>query len=182
MNDAPAIEMPSYKSHKTVHALKIKAIVQSLSTVEMEGGSWDLVPEDPRYPPVIVPHAWYVKHEPKAPGYLVVYEEGYRSWSPADVFEAGYALVLRIDIGAQQAARLPMHGPALLEKLHDVFTYHAPAGDMPVRYGAIRDAGYALAEMILLNTPPCADQTAAVRKVREAVMTANAAIALKGLV
>ena len=30
--------------------------------------------------------------------------------------------------------------------------------------------------MILLNTPPCADQSAAIRLVREAVMTANASI------
>ena len=38
------------------------------------------------------------------------------------------------------------------------------------------------AGVLYANTPGCADKTAALRKVREAVMTANAAIALKGLV
>jgi hypothetical protein len=33
------------------------------------------------------------------------------------------------------------------------------------------------AETIIRNTPPGSDQSAAIRKVREAVMTANAAIA-----
>ena len=37
-----------------------------------------------------------------------------------------------------------------------------------------------LAETIVLNTPASADQTAAIRLIREAVMTANAAIACDG--
>lgn len=41
----------------------------------------------------------------------------------------------------------------------------------------IRKAGKAFAEAILKNTKSCADQTAAIRKVREAVMTANVSIA-----
>lgn len=66
--------------------------------------------------------------------------------------------------------------------LDDIFRYHAPVGDDPQRYEAIRAAGKVLAEAIYLNTPSCADQAAALRKVREAVMTANAAVALKGAV
>lgn len=61
--------------------------------------------------------------------------------------------------------------------LDNWFTYHAPnaaAGDL-VAYETIRDAGKLLAEAILDQTPSCADQSAAIRKVREAVMTANAA-------
>lgn len=57
------------------------------------------------------------------------------------------------------------------------FTYHQPHGTQPTRYARIREAGHVLALEILASTPPCADQTAAIRKVREAVMTANAAIA-----
>jgi len=38
------------------------------------------------------------------------------------------------------------------------------------------------AHVIMEHTPVCADQTAAIRKIREAVMTANAAIALHGIV
>lgn len=61
--------------------------------------------------------------------------------------------------------------------LDNLFTYHSPKGDQPERYGRIREAGKALAQTILDCTPASADQTAAIRKVREAVMTANAAIA-----
>ena len=30
------------------------------------------------------------KHNPQAGGYYVVYEDGYKSWSPAEAFESGY--------------------------------------------------------------------------------------------
>jgi hypothetical protein len=33
------------------------------------------------------------KHSPQAGGYYVVYEDGYRSYSPAAAFEAGYTLI-----------------------------------------------------------------------------------------
>ena len=57
------------------------------------------------------------------------------------------------------------------------FVYHAPVPGQAARYGELRDAAKMFAETIVRLTPPSADQTAAVRKVREAVMTANAAIA-----
>lgn len=60
------------------------------------------------------------------------------------------------------------------------FTYHSPTEDQIPKYKIIRDAGFDFANSILENTPACADQTAAIRKVREAVMTANAAIACGG--
>lgn len=63
-----------------------------------------------------------------------------------------------------------------------VFTYQPPKPGQPEKYHAIREAAKSLALVILDNSPICADQTAAIRKVREAVMTANAAIALDGVV
>lgn len=66
--------------------------------------------------------------------------------------------------------------PSEIERM---FTYHPPSGNQPERYGEIRDAAKVLAKVILKNTPGSADQTAAIRKLREAVMTANAAIALE---
>ncbi len=57
------------------------------------------------------------------------------------------------------------------------FTYHPPSVYQAGKYQTIREAGHALASAIVNNTPPSADQTAAIRKVREAIMTANAAIA-----
>lgn len=64
----------------------------------------------------------------------------------------------------------------------DVFRYHKPEPGDQLKYEALRSAAKIFAEVILQNTPKCADQQAALRHVREAVMTANASIALKGLI
>lgn len=64
--------------------------------------------------------------------------------------------------------------------LDNIFKYHAPNAEQQIRYGRLRDAAKAFAEAIVAYTPAGADQTAAIRKVREAVMTANAAVALDG--
>jgi hypothetical protein len=66
---------------------------------------------------------------------------------------------------------------------HDIenwFTYHAPTESDKISYLAIREKAKELALIILINTPTSADQTAAIRKLRECVMTANAAIACGG--
>ncbi len=63
------------------------------------------------------------------------------------------------------------------EDLERWFTYHAPEPEQIAAYAEIRSAALGFATAILALTPPSADQTAAIRKVREAVMTANAAIA-----
>lgn len=63
------------------------------------------------------------------------------------------------------------------EQIEQWFTYHPPKTDQPARYVILRDAGKVLAETILEQTPSGPDQSAAIRKVREAIMTANAAIA-----
>jgi hypothetical protein len=65
-------------------------------------------------------------------------------------------------------------------ELDNWFTYHPPTGDQPQKYEELRAAGKAFAETIVKLTPVSTDQTAAVRKVREAVFTANAAIACGG--
>jgi hypothetical protein len=66
------------------------------------------------------------------------------------------------------------------DDLKNWFTYHAPATGQAMKYERIRAAGLEMARTILADTPPSADQTAAIRKIREAVMTANAAIACGG--
>lgn len=67
------------------------------------------------------------------------------------------------------------------EQIDNWFTHHPPQNLTTInQYHAIREAGKALAYAILDNAPAGADQTAAIRKVREAVMTANAAIACEG--
>jgi len=61
--------------------------------------------------------------------------------------------------------------------LDNWFVYHAPKPGQNEKYVEIREAAKVLAEIIVMLTPPSADQTAAIRKIREAVFTANAAIA-----
>ncbi len=63
-------------------------------------------------------------------------------------------------------------------EIEAAFTYHPPKGDQTERYELIRHAAKNFAQLIRECTPGCPDQTAAIRKVREAVMTANAAIAI----
>ena len=70
----------------------------------------------------------------------------------------------------------------LAEKIEDIFTYHASDSDAAIAYAVLRHAAKVFAHTLIELTPPCADQTAAIRLLREAVMTANAAIALKGLI
>lgn len=89
-------EMPRYKCHKEVWALKIKDVRQAPADQERAnaGGDWYLIPEDARYGPIVVGHdAYYVKHKPTAGGYYVVYKDGYTSFSPADAFEDGYTAI-----------------------------------------------------------------------------------------
>ena len=66
------------------------------------------------------------------------------------------------------------------ERLDDVFSYHAPTQDQQSALIAIRASAQAFAATVILNTPESADQSAALRKIREAVMTANAAVVLQG--
>lgn len=72
--------------------------------------------------------------------------------------------------------------PVTNENIDRVFTYQPPDDEQVAKYRNIRMKAQELAEVIIANTPSCADQQAAVRHVREAMMTANAAVALKGLV
>ena len=66
---------------------------------------------------------------------------------------------------------------ATKEQIKNWFTYHAPTPQQNEAYQELRDKGLALAEAIAELCPESADQSDAIRKVREAVMTANAAIA-----
>jgi len=87
-------ELPRYRCHKEVWALKIKSI-EHLPNPEpgrCAAASYGavLTPEDGRYAPFEVSDDYMMKHRPQAGGYYVLYQGGYQSYSPADAFEGGY--------------------------------------------------------------------------------------------
>jgi len=57
------------------------------------------------------------------------------------------------------------------------FTYHAPKGDQPIKYEAMRTAFKDLAYLVEHYCPDSRERSLALTKVEEAVMWANAAIA-----
>lgn len=115
-------EMPRYKCHKQVWALKIKSITKANPpTIEelekiinseddkpvdiLSDGSLSvagqkeeivgaiIVPEDDGYAEFTVNREYMLKHNPQVGGYYVVYDDGYKSYSPAKAFEDGYTRI-----------------------------------------------------------------------------------------
>lgn len=66
------------------------------------------------------------------------------------------------------------------DDLKHLFTYHAPQEGQALLYERLRSAALDFARVIDESVPAGSDRTAAIRKVREAVMTANAGIATGG--
>ena len=82
-------EMPKYRSHKIVWAFKIAAIEIK------QDNSAVIAPEDEGYAPFNVSPDWGLrfKGSEEDKGYYVVYEDGYKSWSPTKAFEEGYTRI-----------------------------------------------------------------------------------------
>lgn len=87
------VEMPKYKCHKEVWALKIKAIEDRTPEGDKSDGGRFIVPEEHGYGAFKVSHEYMQKHKPHIGGYYVVYADGYKSFSPAKAFEDGYARI-----------------------------------------------------------------------------------------
>lgn len=91
-----AMEMPRYKCHKEVWALKIEKIEMAsgdrpaVPNEETDGGAI-ITPADPGYAAFKVDMEYMHKHKPQVGGYYVVYKDGYKSFSPAEAFEDGYS-------------------------------------------------------------------------------------------
>jgi hypothetical protein len=87
-------EMPRYKCHKEVHALKIEAVKRDCDWAADEGretdGSALLHFAEPGYAPIRVDAEFMRTKKPEPGGYYVVYYGGYASYSPAGAFDAGY--------------------------------------------------------------------------------------------
>lgn len=86
-------QLPQYKSHKKVWALKIAEVRIHNRTPGEAGFSATIVPADDGYAPFDVPAEYVSKHKPEAGGYFVQYSDGYASFSPAEAFESGYTRI-----------------------------------------------------------------------------------------
>lgn len=101
--------MPRYKCHKEVWALKIKWIINAPPDATPDC-TRALEFDEPGYAPMTLTDLYFDKHKPEAGGYYVVYEDGYRSFSPASAFESGYARIFDED---DQPARVLTQGNEL---------------------------------------------------------------------
>ncbi len=91
----PETELPRYKCHKEVRALKIASVVRAdRFAPDSVVGKMFIMPAGNEFEPVEVSDEYVAKHNPQAGGYYVVYEpDGYESYSPGAVFEAGYTRI-----------------------------------------------------------------------------------------
>ena len=87
-----AAEMPKYQSHKKVWALKIAGIAYHQNKDTYCNGA-TILPADEGYARFDVDAEYLQKHNPQIGGYYVVYEDGYKSFSPAEAFESGYTRI-----------------------------------------------------------------------------------------
>jgi hypothetical protein len=86
MNEAPGIEMPRYKSHKTVWALEIAAVSRY---GDSEGDRW-LEFADRGYAGMAAPAEMFARYMPIPGDFYVQYADGYKSFSPRKAFLEGY--------------------------------------------------------------------------------------------
>lgn len=64
------------------------------------------------------------------------------------------------------------------QQIENTFTYHPPFGNQPERYVAIRDEAKALAMTIQRACPESREKSLALTSIQQAVMWANASIAI----
>ena len=95
MDGAAQRQMPRYKCHKEVWALKIAEIKRHNEddpNAETDGSA-TITPAEEGYAPFRVDYEFMNKHKPQVGGYYVVYKDGYKSFSPAEAFEDGYTAI-----------------------------------------------------------------------------------------
>jgi len=97
MSEQACVAMPEYVSHKRVRALKLKELVK-LYHDGRSGDEWIrgvlLRFDDSRFTPLELDVKFALRIRwGSDPGYYVVYEDGYQSWSPTQAFEEGYTRV-----------------------------------------------------------------------------------------
>lgn len=64
------------------------------------------------------------------------------------------------------------------DQIENTFTYHAPKADQPERYISLRDKAKELALLIQDSCPESREKSLALTNVQQAIMWANASIAI----
>ena len=101
INDLPGFV--EYKCHKVVRAMHIAAITQRATPfpgfvlADLASNEWVITTE------------FMERHNPETGGYIVMYEDGYTSFSPKEAFEDGYAL-LEADEDNSMVLNIDNHG------------------------------------------------------------------------
>jgi hypothetical protein len=81
-------EMPKYKCHKEVWALKIAKIErhnENIPNAETDGSAM-ITPVEKGYAPFRVDYEYMLDHRPEVGGYFVVCKGGHKSFLPAGMF------------------------------------------------------------------------------------------------
>jgi hypothetical protein len=77
-----SVEMPRYRSHKQVWALKIEKVEGDVIIFAEKG-----------YAPLVAEKGLFSRYTPVPGDYYVQYADGYKSISPAKAFEEGYTRI-----------------------------------------------------------------------------------------
>jgi hypothetical protein len=102
-NPMDAVEMPRYRSHKQVWALEIATV-----------NGHKLTFRDAGYAAIMCDAPMFSRYTPVAGDFYVVYDDGYKSFSPAKAFKEGYT---RIDREAD--ARRAMNEASEMRKVRE---------------------------------------------------------------
>lgn len=93
--------LPQYRSHKVVRAARILEVEPlQYSHLVLDGGDGTGL----RKVTLAISTEWLARHNPQTGGYLVVYEDGYSSYSPAAAFVEGYSLIQQTTESPTQSA------------------------------------------------------------------------------
>jgi hypothetical protein len=93
-DDAPQIEMPRYVCHKRVWALELEAISEpNYPTANNPTPARQLVFRDRGFAPIMASEEMFSRYIPVPGDFYVVYNDGYKSFSPRKAFLEGYTKV-----------------------------------------------------------------------------------------
>lgn len=90
---AASVEMPRYRSHKEVWALQIDRLEPPKRGPDKPLDYIVHFVRSDTYAPKMVAPMVFARGEPEHGDYLVVYRDGYTSWSPRSEFEDGYTAI-----------------------------------------------------------------------------------------